>query len=183
MRGRAKIKFCVHTNESNSIYPVPALIMSEMAVDYNNVSDGDDTGSDAEEDGCGNVRYHVPALRKNILTDVRGVLRDARRRDATPSDQCVRRSKMTKYEFARLRSMRIAQLENGAIPLVQHIPPINDVTQWGGFPHPTIYERIFYAEALRRRLPYIIARKYHDGKTEYVRASRLDYSRWLNFQA
>ena len=165
--------------------------MSEQAgLAYGDASDGDDTSSEVE-DGGGDLRYYVPALRENSIADTHCVLREARKwrvralgelEPFAAGRRTVRRRTMTKYEFTRIRGMRVAQLENGALPLVQRIP--DDAAGGGAGPRTrTVCEQIFDEEARRRRLPYIIKREYHDGKAEYIRAHRLDYSRWLNYES
>jgi len=164
--------------------------MSEQAgLSYGDASDADDTSSDTE-DGGGALRTFVPALRANAIAHTDCVQREARLwhvrpfgddgQSPSPLRRTVRRRTMTKYEFARMRGLRVAQLEHGAMPLVPGVPA---EPPGGNARTLTMCERIFEEEARRRRLPYIVKREYHDGKTEYIQARRLDYSRWLQYEA
>ena len=97
----------------------------QVGLSYGDASDGDDTGSDVE-DGA-DLRCYVPGLRENSIADTHCELREASKWRVRKLGELghpggrrtVRRRTMTKYEFTRIRSMRIAQLEEGALPLVQ----------------------------------------------------------------
>ena len=142
--------------------------MSDIEYD---AADSDDTSSERSEEE--NLHQYVPALRHNTIVDSHCVQHDASR---SSRRRRVRRRSMTKYEYIRLRSMRVAQLAHGALPLVSAIP---EPTRSSERPPLSIYERVFEEEMRKRRLPYIIRRAYADGHTEHIRASELDCTRWV----
>ncbi len=81
---------------------------------------------------------------------------------------------MTKYEFVRLRGMRLTQLERGAPPLVNKYIPRRKHT---------VLESIFEQEMREKCIPYVIKRVFPDGAVQYIRAGDLDADRWLDYCA
>lgn len=106
------------------------------------------------------------------------------RENSSARPRMRRRRVMTKYEYVRLRSMRISQLANGSPPLVQSVLARNEVAgEEGAQPELSMLERVFEEEVYQKRLPYIIRRSYADGRVDYIRASELDCERWLRNDA
>lgn len=75
---------------------------------------------------------------------------------------------MTKYEYTRIRGVRLQQLASGC-------PPFVVVPQ-----HVTTIEEIFDLEFNEKRLPYIIKRPMPDGTFEYWKMKNLIYLPTLN---
>lgn len=75
---------------------------------------------------------------------------------------------MTKYEYTRIRGVRLQQLASGC-------PPFVVVPQ-----HVTTIEEIFDLEFNQKRLPYIIKRPMPDGTFEYWKMKNLIYLPTLN---
>ena len=140
--------------------------------EYNpNDAESDDDSVVGDDFDCSDINYHEPALRPNTIGNI-----DSMAYSLEKGQTNIRsRPTMTRYEYVRLRGMRLTQLERGAQPLVQwYNPPKNGST---------IFEAIFEAEMEQKRIPYIIKRVFPDGQAVYIRAKNLDAERWLTYNA
>lgn len=70
---------------------------------------------------------------------------------------------MTKYEYTRIRGVRLQQLASGCPPYVV-VPP-----------HVSSIEEIFELEFMQKKLPYIIKRPLPNGEFEYWKFKNLMY--------
>ena len=69
----------------------------------------------------------------------------------------ARSLRMTKYEYARLKGVRLEQLGRGAIPCVPYDTEKDDVRS------------IFRREFVEGKMPLLVRRRLPDGNAEYVR--------------
>lgn len=67
------------------------------------------------------------------------------------------RLRMTKYEYARLKGVRLEQLGRGAIPCVPYDTEKDDVYS------------IFQREFVEGKMPLLVRRRLPDGNAQYVR--------------
>jgi hypothetical protein len=79
------------------------------------------------------------------------------------------RVRMTNYEYARIKGLRMQQLANGD-------PPYVEVPQVAG----AKLDDIFHAEMRARRMPLIVVRSYNSRKAPaLIRVADMDYAGWL----
>ena len=79
------------------------------------------------------------------------------------------RVRMTNYEYARIKGLRMQQLANGDPPYVE-VPEVAGAK----------LEDIFHAEMRAKRMPLIVVRSYNSRKPPaLIRVGDMDYARWL----
>ena len=132
---------------------------SETDEDLRNGDTIDDSGDETEYESDVETTACIPALAENVIVDSSMVFEGSREDPNKLSFPYL-----TKYEYVCILSFRVAQLENGALPLVK---------EYIKKPSQSHCEAIFNAELKAKLIPFILKRIYPNGHVDYIKVRSL----------